>query len=278
MASTWAAVPAVAVAPPATFGATASRPLIIAHRGGSLEAPENTLAAVTHGVQCGADWQEIDVTLTKDEAVVVLHDDALWRTTGAPGLVGQSSQAYVTGLYVGAPRPAADTLMQLQALGVAPPDFAGHFASERLPTLAQVLQVPRAQLMIELKQTGNPERLVGAVAAEVHRAGMARRVALGSFCGACLAAVHALDPTLALIGIAEDTPSMVSLLQLPLAALSVDKRLLQSALRLAPAHIPVWVWTSYRSDEALALAAAGAQGITTDAPAAAVRLLRPDRL
>jgi hypothetical protein len=47
-------------------------PVIIAHRGGSLEAPENTVAAVLHGIGAGADWQEIDVTLSSDGAVVVI--------------------------------------------------------------------------------------------------------------------------------------------------------------------------------------------------------------
>src|SRR5688500_15952335 len=62
-------------------------PVIIAHRGGSLEAPENTLAAIRHGAAVGSDWIEIDVTLSRDDEVIVIHDDTLERTTDGTGMV-----------------------------------------------------------------------------------------------------------------------------------------------------------------------------------------------
>ena len=57
------------------------RPLIIAHRGDSFHAPENTLEAARLGRETGADAWELDVHLTRDDVPVVIHDESLLRTT-----------------------------------------------------------------------------------------------------------------------------------------------------------------------------------------------------
>mgnify|MGYP001430339796 CR=1 FL=1 len=62
-------------------------PVLIAHRGGALEVPENTLAGVRHAIAVEADWIEIDVTLSRDDQVVVIHDTTLERTTNGTGPV-----------------------------------------------------------------------------------------------------------------------------------------------------------------------------------------------
>ena len=61
--------------------------LVIAHRGSSSEAPENTLHAFEAAVRCGADAVELDVRLTADGAPVVIHDATLDRTTDRTGPV-----------------------------------------------------------------------------------------------------------------------------------------------------------------------------------------------
>src|SRR5262249_49871389 len=61
------------------------RPLVYAHRGGSLLRPENTIAAFDHGLAVGADGVELDVHLSKDGGVVVHHDRTLERTTNGVG-------------------------------------------------------------------------------------------------------------------------------------------------------------------------------------------------
>ena len=63
------------------------RPLVIAHRGASGTRPENTLAAFRHAVALGADMIELDVQLTRDGEVVVIHDTSLDRTTDGQGPV-----------------------------------------------------------------------------------------------------------------------------------------------------------------------------------------------
>lgn len=119
---------------------SAAIPLIIAHRGASGRAPENTLAAVRLAWEMDADAVEVDIHGTADGRAVVIHDPTTRRTTGVPG------------------RVAARTLAQLQSLD------AGSFhdpiwQGERIPALREVLAtVPSGKrLVIELK--AGPELL-----------------------------------------------------------------------------------------------------------------------
>src|SRR5712691_12051383 len=108
--------------------------LIIAHRGASSYAPENTIAAFDLALQMGARHLELDVHLTCDDYLIVIHDDTLDRTTNGTGPV------------------ASQTLAALQTLD-AGAWFGEAFAGARIPTLADVLTRyhGRAYLHIELK-------------------------------------------------------------------------------------------------------------------------------
>ncbi|HLF56531.1 MAG TPA: glycerophosphodiester phosphodiesterase family protein, partial [Thermoanaerobaculia bacterium] len=64
-------------------------PAILAHRGGALEAPENTLAAIAHAIACGADGVELDVRLAADRVPVVFHDPDLVRLAGDPRRISE---------------------------------------------------------------------------------------------------------------------------------------------------------------------------------------------
>jgi glycerophosphoryl diester phosphodiesterase len=113
---------------------------IVAHRGASAQAPENTLAAVRRAVELGADAVEVDVRLTRDGRLAVLHDDDTRRV--APGQPVCS--------------PAKHTLAELQALDAGTWKGAV-FAGERIPALEEVLRAlgPAQEILIELK---SPER------------------------------------------------------------------------------------------------------------------------
>src|SRR5713101_6703580 len=65
------------------------RPLFFAHRGGSLLAPENTLVAFEGGVSYGADALELDIQMTLDGELVVIHDPTVDRTTAGIGSVAR---------------------------------------------------------------------------------------------------------------------------------------------------------------------------------------------
>jgi glycerophosphoryl diester phosphodiesterase len=92
---------------------------ITAHRAGATVAPENTVAALRRAIEDGADWAEIDVQLTADRAVVVIHDSDLRRVGGRPGRIGQM------------------TLAEVQQVDVGN-WFDPAFAGERVPTLDEV--------------------------------------------------------------------------------------------------------------------------------------------
>lgn len=68
------------------FSATDST-LVIGHRGGAGAAPENTVVAIRHGIAAGADAIEFDIHATLDDRIVVIHDDTLERTTDGTGIV-----------------------------------------------------------------------------------------------------------------------------------------------------------------------------------------------
>ena len=76
-------------------------PQLIAHRGGAAYAPENTLAAFRRGIVDGADWLEMDVQMTKDGALVVIHDETVDRTTNGRGQVGDLTLAQIRALDAG---------------------------------------------------------------------------------------------------------------------------------------------------------------------------------
>jgi len=116
---------------------------VIAHRGASAYAPENTLPAFEKAVELGADWFELDCTLSKDGAIIVIHDDSVDRTTGTVGAVRDL------------------TLAELKALDAGSwygPDFAG----EPLPTLEEALDLARGRIgvYVEIKNSDDDTQLV----------------------------------------------------------------------------------------------------------------------
>jgi glycerophosphoryl diester phosphodiesterase len=160
-------------------------PRVIAHRGDSSLRPENTLAAFAAALEAGADIVEIDVQLTRDRHVVVLHDPLVDRTTDGLG------------------RVADYDLRDLRALSAGHPSvFGSAFAGERVPTLIETLHFlkGRARVVIEIK-VGGPRAapdddggLEALTLADVHRAGMQREVALLSFDSDVLRRCGELDP------------------------------------------------------------------------------------
>lgn len=109
------------------------QPPIIAHRGASAFAPENTLASFYKAKLLGVNWVEFDVMLTADDEVVVIHDEKLNRTTNGKGYV------------------INHTLLDLQKLD-AGSWFDPSFKGEKIPTLIEVID-----LLNQLKLSANIE-------------------------------------------------------------------------------------------------------------------------
>jgi glycerophosphoryl diester phosphodiesterase len=261
------------VRPPPPFAGVAG-PLIIAHRGGSLEAPENTVAAFAHAVACGADWQELDVTLTKDEQAVVIHDDTLDRTTTGRGRVDTHTLAELRQLTAGRPRPSDTVRAALDLFHVTPPDFGARYATQRVPTLDEALAVPDTRLMIELKKVAHPRRLAEVVVAAIRRADAAPRVAVASFDSDLLELVHDREPAVPLIGLVEEEQAIEGKLLLPIQVLAARLDLVAAARAAVPPAVAVWGWTAYTPEMAEMAVQSGAHGVITDAPSAVVKAFR----
>src|ERR671938_442670 len=123
---------------------------VVGHRGAMGHCPENTLASFERGLELGADWIEVDVHLSRDGALVVIHDETLERTTNGSGLVRER------------------TLAELQRLD------AGH--GERIPTLEEVLVWARGRgIGVDVEIKNAPIYYTGieaAVVRAVERCGM----------------------------------------------------------------------------------------------------------
>ena len=124
-------------------------PLVIAHRGASAAAPENTIAAFERALTDGADAIQLDVHLSRDDHPVVIHDPTLERTTNGSGPVRGHTMRELKRLDAGAWRGAA-------------------FAGQRLQTLQEVLERFRGRTKFWIELKGGPdlypdveERIVG---------------------------------------------------------------------------------------------------------------------
>lgn len=188
------------------------RPRVIAHRGFSAEAPENTLVAIeraialevdTGGVDTGevdtvgVDMVEVDVGRTRDGHPVVLHDETLDRTTDGSGPLAEATLAEVRRLDAGS-------------------WFAPEFSGEPVPTLGEVLDTVRGRVLInlEIKAEAVTERLDGGdlgsgdpdggdldggfvarVLGAIEERGMLDQVVISSFEPEALRQVRRLAPT-----------------------------------------------------------------------------------
>jgi glycerophosphoryl diester phosphodiesterase len=153
-------------------------PQIIAHRGASAEAPENTLAAYRRALAIGVHGVELDVNLSADGEPIVIHDHVLDRTTDGHGLV------------------VARTSAELRQLD-AGRWFGEAFAGERLLTLAEALDLLRAvRVIVEIKAglgrtLGIAARVAAVIGASTHR-----EVTVSSFDHPLLVEVTAARPEL----------------------------------------------------------------------------------
>lgn len=113
---------------------------IIAHRGASSIAPENTIAAYLKAIEAGVDFIEIDLRLSKDDSIMVIHDETLDRTTNGTGEVKNYDYNYLKSLSAGYPGK-----------------FGRDFADEKIPTLFEVLNLVKGKVNICIDIKNTPE-------------------------------------------------------------------------------------------------------------------------
>jgi len=259
-------------------------PLIIAHRGASARAPENTLAAFQLAFELGADGIELDVTLTQDRVPVVIHDDTVDRTSNGAGKV------------------SAMTLDEIKRLDFG--KWCGEkYRGEKIPTLAETLAaIPRDKLVnIELKtqmlrpwpasagklsrgqftrialhillKMWEPPQLEPAVVEVIEKTKSANRVIVSSFNPIALMRLRRLNPALPR-GLLYFQELPIFLGRAWLRPLAKPHALHPRSTTITPAFIKwsrargyeINTWTIDDADEARRLADLGVNGIITNQP------------
>jgi len=231
-----------------------SNPLLIGHRGYPARFPENTLASFRGAIEAGCDMIELDVTITKDRRIVVIHDDTLDRTTAGKGPVRDRS---------------FEEIRRLDAGGW----FDPRFSAERVPELSEVLDLTagRCLLNIEIKasafEAGYPaDAIEHQVVALVTTTGAEDRVIISSFDWRILQRIAAMDspPALALISDHGADRSVIERL-LAMKAFSWHPRFKvltrEQVDRMHAAGLKVFPWTINTREEAQRILALGVDGL-----------------
>ncbi len=244
---------------------------VIAHRGASASAPENTLAAFRLAAKMGADFIETDLQLTRDARLVAIHDETLDRTTSGSGRVTRVTLEELRELDAGAcfrkhrPRTGRQS---------------PHFAGERIPTVEEVLAFGRETnmgLYLELKMPG--ARGAEHVLVDALRvARYADSAVVISFDEKALAAMRAIEPSIVtgflFSGQSKDSVAEAMSLgakQLLPRADRVTRKLVEKAHENG---LEVIAWTVNASRRMKELMAMGVDGIITNEPDKLVALLR----
>jgi glycerophosphoryl diester phosphodiesterase len=172
-------LPALAVALAASAGAPGTR--VAAHRGGAALWPENSLLAFRSALALGVDALELDLHLTADGEVVVLHDPTLERTSTGRGAVRDARLADLASVRLKMPEGAA--------------------TAERVPTLAQVLDLAAqssSELLPEIKVDAHRQRYDGIeekVLALIRARGLLARTTIQAFQADTIRRLRELEPT-----------------------------------------------------------------------------------
>jgi glycerophosphoryl diester phosphodiesterase len=144
-------------------------------------APENTFASFDRAIELGVDAIELDVHLTADGEVVVIHDHDLTRTTDGEGVVGEKTLAEIKSLDAGK-------------------CFGAEFAGQRIPTLGEVLEWARGRCVLDIEIKGGPwpyEGLEAKVVDLIRRYEMTDQTIVISFDHPTVARVKSLAPEIA---------------------------------------------------------------------------------
>jgi glycerophosphoryl diester phosphodiesterase len=237
-------------------------PLVYAHRGASLELPENTIEAFRLALSLGADVLETDGHMTRDGRIVLAHDPTGERMAGEKKAI------------------AASTLVEVQAWNVGARSPVAKGVTYRMPTLDEALEeFPDAFFNLDAKDTTHD--MVPALLRAIRRANATARVRIASFASANVERTRALgyegETSLTPKEIARVmfVPGAISRMtrwgtvagkaaQIPRSAYGMRLDSQRAIDRLHVAGVRVDYWTIDDPDEAKLLFARGADGVVTN--------------
>ena len=239
-----------------------STPLIIAHRGASRLAPENTIAAFNLAVELGADAVELDTMLTADGIPVVIHDKTLERSTNGSGKVSSKT---------------AKEVRQLNSVTQADSEYSG----EKVPTLEEVFFAVGSKILInvELKNLSSPyDNLVKIVIGLIRDMDLSGRVLLSSFNPLALIQAKRIGPEIRRAALVGGGPRIIR----GFMEMATDYSALHPEVSLVSQNLInkhhasgriVNVWTVNDEVEMMRLLAMGVDGLITDVPKMARKVI-----
>ena len=230
---------------------------ITAHRGASIAAPENTLAAFRAAMDAGATYIELDVQHTRDRQIAVLHDGDLMRMGGDPRRIGDLAAADLALIDIGRKYDAA-------------------FTGERAPLLKEVIDLVRGRMKInvELKYNVPDPELAPAVVDLLRREDMLDQVVITSLDYAALRQVESIEPGLQTGHIVTAAVGNVVRTEADFLSLNSAKATTSLIRRAHAAGKGVHVWTVNTPEVMVRMIERGVDNIITDDPALLVRVIK----
>lgn len=239
---------------------------IIAHRGFSGIAPENTLIAFQKAIECGSDYFELDIHKTKDDSIVVIHDASVDRTSSndMKGKVAGMTYSKLTAVRVGYSKIFGDT-----------------YLNERIPTLREALELARNKIKvcIEIK-VNDAEKEVLKI---VNDLGANDEVIIFSFYYPVLKKIRQMDMNIPILFLVDTFNEMVidSARIIRANAIGVGGGTAVTKQLLDTVHsqgMELWKWTVNDEDEMQQLIDTGIDGIITNYPDRALTKLKPKKI
>jgi glycerophosphoryl diester phosphodiesterase len=228
------------------------QPKIIAHRGASAEAPENTLSAFANAISMGVDAIEFDVHLSQDKVPIIIHDFTFGRTTDGGFLTLTTHLPY-------------ETIRQFDVGSW----YSSQFAKEKIPTLDEVLRLNQGQvpLMVEIKKQNSPAKEIAEVVINCLNETPGNYV-VGSFSPQIIEEVRNLAPQYPVIGILEEIEMLQPFRDMKVKRLAIWYALLSRELiqELHEEGIEVWTFTVDNPPLAQYLESIGIDGIISNNP------------
>jgi glycerophosphoryl diester phosphodiesterase len=238
----------IAAAVASLVQSSSAQVLSIAHRGGALFAPENTIAAFTNSLAV-CDLMETDAQITSDGKFIIMHDLTVDRTTDGAGAV------------------VSQTLAQLRLLD-AGSWYSTQYIGQRIPTMEEMITstLPTVIPFIEVKAGAASDYV-----AEFQRLNVVSNIILQSFDWNFLATAHTLEPNLRLCALGSGTLTAASLMSITNAGARMVSwagvNVTSNEVNLAHAMgLTLFVWTINSSAEMANFSNLGVDGIVSDDP------------
>lgn len=228
-----------------------AQPLIIAHRGASGSAPENTLASFRQAMEIGSDFIELDIHLSKDGELIVMHDETVNRTTNGKGKIKNLTLEQIKNLDAGS-------------------WFGNEFKGLVVPTLDEVFQLSNGKIKLLIEVKGNPKKYPGIekkLIDKIYKYYSKDWCIVQSFEEEFLNNIHKMDSTIPLHQL---IVGKIFPLKIPVFILAVNPNYhFVSVKKVEKLHLQnkkIFVWTVNEEKKMQKLISMGVDGIITNYP------------